>query len=61
MKIAANEDPRSRKMELGQFHTSPSLAALVTSLLGSFPQTVCLLEAVLGDSDGLVVSVAPAS
>ena len=48
MKLAAIDNPRSRREELGQFLTPSPVADLMASLFGPFPRTVRLLDAGAG-------------
>ncbi len=48
MKIRAEEMPRKRQEELGQFLTAPPLADFMASMFGPLPRTVRLLDAGAG-------------
>jgi adenine-specific DNA-methyltransferase len=48
MKIGAEEMPRKRQEELGQFLTAPPLADFMASMFGPLPRTVRLLDAGAG-------------
>lgn len=48
MKTEAEEKPRERQGELGQFLTSPPLAEFMASMFGPLPRTVRLLDAGAG-------------